>query len=155
MGILRKVIGEGVLPSVIVTDREMALMNAISIVFPGAKHLLCRWHINRNILAKCKKLFETKEKWDRFIMSWNMLVSSSTEEHYNVQFNLFLKEFITYSAALQYVRSSWLDAYKDRFVAAWMDKVMHLGNTTKNRVESSHAQLKWQLGSNQGTFEDS
>ena len=67
--ILRKVIGNGVLPSIIVTDREMTLMNAISIVFPGAKHLLCRWHINRNILAKCKKLFETKEKWDQFIMS--------------------------------------------------------------------------------------
>ena len=64
-----------------------------------------------------------KEKWDRFIMSWNMLVSSFTEEHYNMQFNLFLKEFITYLAALQYVRAPWLDAYNDRFVAAWTDNV--------------------------------
>ena len=39
LGILRTVIGEGVLPSVIVTDKEMALMNVISNVFPSAKHL--------------------------------------------------------------------------------------------------------------------
>ncbi|KAJ8624631.1 hypothetical protein MRB53_033161 [Persea americana] len=84
-----------------------------------------------------------------------MLVFSSTEEHYNLQFNLFLKEFISYLAALQYVRASWLVAYKDRFVAAWTNKVMHLGNTTTNRVESSLVQLKRQLGSHQGTFEDS
>ncbi|GJY45963.1 RNA-directed DNA polymerase, eukaryota [Tanacetum coccineum] len=31
---------------VIVTDRELTLMNACEKVFPHANHLLCRWHIN-------------------------------------------------------------------------------------------------------------
>lgn len=62
LDILRSVTGEGALPDVIVTDKEMALMKAISLVFSSATHLLCRWNINRNVLAKCKKLFEMKEK---------------------------------------------------------------------------------------------
>ncbi|XP_028068684.1 uncharacterized protein LOC114271253 [Camellia sinensis] len=64
--ILRDLIDNSVLPKVIVTDRELALMNAIDNTFPNARHLLCRWHINKNVLMKCKKMFETKEKWDKF-----------------------------------------------------------------------------------------
>ena len=41
-------------PRVIVTDRELALMNASAQVFPEAKKLLYRWHIYRSILSKCK-----------------------------------------------------------------------------------------------------
>ena len=81
-------------------------------------------------------------------------VDPRPQKHYNLQFDLFQKEFITYPVALEYVKKTWLDAYKDRFVAAWTYKVMHFGNTTTNRVESSHAQLKRQLGSSQGTLED-
>ena len=69
LGVLRSIIGDGILPDVIVRDRELSLMKAISTVFPGATHLLCKWHINRNVFVRCKKLFETKEKWDMFIMS--------------------------------------------------------------------------------------
>ena len=44
LNILRSVMDVHFLPSVIVTDRELALMNAIEIVFPTTTHLLCRWH---------------------------------------------------------------------------------------------------------------
>ena len=37
-------------PGVIVTDRDMGLMNGIRDVFPMTKNLLCLWHINKNIL---------------------------------------------------------------------------------------------------------
>ena len=58
-----------ILPELIVTDRDLAQLNTIEKVFSIAKHLLCIWHISRNVLAQCKRLFETKEKWDKFIMS--------------------------------------------------------------------------------------
>ncbi|KAI8568844.1 hypothetical protein RHMOL_Rhmol02G0231900 [Rhododendron molle] len=48
------------LPVVIVTDRELALRNAIRIVFPHATNLLCRFHISKNVLAKCRKIFDDK-----------------------------------------------------------------------------------------------
>nr|KAJ0184863.1 hypothetical protein LSAT_V11C900471780 [Lactuca sativa] len=42
-------------PSVIMSDRELALMNAINMVFPNTTNLLCIWHIEKNVLANCKK----------------------------------------------------------------------------------------------------
>ena len=45
-----------VLPRVIVTDRDLALMNAMKIVFPKCTNLLCRFHIDKNVKAKYKSL---------------------------------------------------------------------------------------------------
>ena len=44
---------------VFVTDRELALMNAIGHFFPGAYNLLCFWYINKNVLTNLKKHFAT------------------------------------------------------------------------------------------------
>ncbi|KAL5170857.1 Protein FAR1-RELATED SEQUENCE 5 [Glycine soja] len=37
------------LPRIIVTDRDLALMNAMKIVFPKCTNLLCRFHIDKNV----------------------------------------------------------------------------------------------------------
>ena len=70
------------LPRVMLTDRELALMSAIDRVFPTSRHLLCRWHINKNVAANCKKLFDTKESWDQFLHHWSLLVMTDTEADY-------------------------------------------------------------------------
>ena len=41
-------------------------------------------------------------------------------------------DFSKYPKALTYVRNVWLDKYKEKFVAAQTNPVMHLGNTTSN-----------------------
>ncbi|KAK5839250.1 hypothetical protein PVK06_008025 [Gossypium arboreum] len=46
---LKLTLEECIYPCVIVTDRELALMNACQQVFPNATRLLCRWHITENI----------------------------------------------------------------------------------------------------------
>ena len=45
---------------VIVTDRDLALMNAMKIVFFEANNLLCQFHIDKNVKAKCKPLVGKK-----------------------------------------------------------------------------------------------
>ncbi|KAL7219451.1 hypothetical protein ACSBR2_012493 [Camellia fascicularis] len=62
-----------------------------------------------------------------------MLVMSSSEEVYMQPLTLLQNEFDLYAEALQYVTSSWLDAYKERFVAVWTTTCMHLENSTTNR----------------------
>ena len=57
------------LPGVIVTDRDLALKNALKTVFPDATNLLCRFHINKNVKAKCKTLVGQKNAWD-YVMEW-------------------------------------------------------------------------------------
>jgi len=48
-------------PEVIVSDKDLALMNAISTVFSKATNLLCRFHINKNVKEKCKMLVDSVE----------------------------------------------------------------------------------------------
>ncbi|XP_028060852.1 uncharacterized protein LOC114264436 [Camellia sinensis] len=152
---LRDVMDGFVVPTVIVTDRELALMNAIHKIFPSARHLLCRWHISKNVLTKCKKMFETQQKWEKFNHEWNSVVYSSFEIQYDERLKSLLKEFSSYPDAVKYVMDTWLVPYKDKFVAAWTDTCMHCGNVTTNRAESAHAKLKRQLGSCQVSFQAS
>ncbi|KAJ1395525.1 FAR1-related protein [Sesbania bispinosa] len=49
-----------------------------------------------------------------------------------------------------YVNKTWIIPHKEKFLAAWIDRVMHLGNTTTNRVESAHARLKRLLQDSRG-----
>ncbi|KAH1241705.1 hypothetical protein GmHk_07G019222 [Glycine max] len=52
---------------------------------------------------------------------------------------------------VDYVNQTWLIPHKERFVKVWTNKVMHLGNTTTNRVEFAHWALKRLL---QNSLED-
>ena len=47
----KSLMGECILPRVIVTDRDLALMKACNVVFPDAKKLLYTWHIQNNIYS--------------------------------------------------------------------------------------------------------
>ncbi|KAH1221688.1 Protein FAR1-RELATED SEQUENCE 5 [Glycine max] len=52
---------------VIVTDRDLALMNAVKTMFPECTNLLCRFHIDKNVKAKCKSLIGQKNAWEYVI----------------------------------------------------------------------------------------
>jgi hypothetical protein len=41
----------------IVTNRELALLNALEASFPLSRHILCQWHISINVLAKTRRFF--------------------------------------------------------------------------------------------------
>jgi hypothetical protein len=57
---------EVVIPKVLCTDQELALMNGITRVFSGCHNILCCWHINKNMLANCKTRFSDVE-WQEFM----------------------------------------------------------------------------------------
>ncbi|KAH1242408.1 hypothetical protein GmHk_07G019750 [Glycine max] len=70
------------LPVVIVTDRDLALMNAVKVVFPECTNLLCRFHIDKNVKAKCKSLIGQKNVWDYVMDSWGNLVDCPLEQEF-------------------------------------------------------------------------
>jgi hypothetical protein len=75
---------EGVnLPLVIATDKDQALMRAIEIVLPNARHLLCTWHISKNVLKHVTKHLEDGEKRASILKLWAKLVSSCSESVYH------------------------------------------------------------------------
>jgi hypothetical protein len=57
----------GQVPEVIITDKDNALRNALDIVFPITSKFLCIWNIEKNVLANCRKDFDTQEEFDLFM----------------------------------------------------------------------------------------
>ena len=48
------------LPEAIVIHRDLSLINAVKTVFSDATNLLFRFHIDKNVKAKCKTLAAQK-----------------------------------------------------------------------------------------------
>ncbi|KAH7859446.1 hypothetical protein Vadar_001190 [Vaccinium darrowii] len=93
------------LSEVLVRDRELALMNAIARVFPKATHLLCRWHIEKNVFAKCRRKFDDKT-WQKFKHAWCNLVHMSTASDYEQGLATLKHDFAVYSSvAIEYVKT--------------------------------------------------
>ncbi|XP_038693740.1 uncharacterized protein LOC119991461 [Tripterygium wilfordii] len=143
---------DGVLASIFICDREIALMNALKNVFSDAKNLLYRVHISKNVLSNCVGMFRLKYDLDDFMACWSNVMRASTENEYEEVVRKMQTEFKDHPRVLSYVNNSWLFKYKTYFVAAWVDKFFHLGNTTTNRVESSHSKLNKYLSNSVGGF---
>lgn len=89
-------------PRITITDRELALINAIEYQ-PSLKdsvYLLCRWHININVLAKCKGMFPGAKRvnsivqrdpsFQAFLQDWGKLVRSRDEATFNARLTDFI-----------------------------------------------------------------
>ncbi|KAH1254681.1 Protein FAR1-RELATED SEQUENCE 5 [Glycine max] len=109
------------LPGVIVTDKDPTLMNAVKTVFPDCTNLLCRFHIDKNVKAKCKSLIGQKKcmKFDDCRKKFEIACSP-------------------WPMFIDYVNKTWIIPHKEKFVKAWTNKVMHLGNTTINKYGNVH-----------------
>ena len=58
------------LPSVILTDRCLAVMNAASAIFPTATALLCTWYVNKAVFTRCQPAFPEEIEWKEFYNFW-------------------------------------------------------------------------------------
>nr|KAJ0193412.1 hypothetical protein LSAT_V11C800448590 [Lactuca sativa] len=100
----KEIIGQGNQPCVIMSDRELALMNGIKNIFPTMTNLLCVWHIEKNVLANCKKYFGRAEDFDIFMSSWNNVVYSTTEDLFEKNWDEFESMYIEKKDALEYIK---------------------------------------------------
>ncbi|KAL4569437.1 hypothetical protein LXL04_025075 [Taraxacum kok-saghyz] len=133
-------------PRVIVTDRDLALMNASRRVFPNAARLLCRWHITENIRKNCRTLFNQQADWDSFRAMWTILVDSPTLVCYNKNYEKLQSMLRKIPLALKYMDENWLLHYKEMFVSVWIDQHLNFEERTTNRFESQHSKLKKYIG---------
>ncbi|XP_057485845.1 uncharacterized protein LOC130772121 [Actinidia eriantha] len=141
------------LPSVFVSDRDLALINAIESCFPMARHILCVWHINQCVMKKCAPMLGME--WKRFYASWHLLINSSTQWSYQQKWEVMREEYQRFEGVLKYLWETWLHPYKNRFVSAWVDTCMHLGSNSSQRAESAHARLKLYLGDTMSSLQTS
>jgi histone-lysine N-methyltransferase SETD2 len=82
--------------------------------------------------------------------SFEALLDSQTKECYVQSLVEFRK--VCEPRFLNYVEKTILDTDRTKVVRAWTDDIMHFGNTTTNRAESSHGHLKKFLPDGNGDF---
>ena len=92
------------MPKVVVTNRDNTLMNAVVKVLPETDHILCYFHIGKNVKAKCitycrvkakptdakvveKEVKEAKEEKHcdivkKIMRVWKKVVESPTDDSY-------------------------------------------------------------------------
>lgn len=156
------------LPSVVLSDRCIACINAIETVFPSAHPLLCLWHANRAVLAHCLPIFKLQERlaagiaadtsqiagsdpvaWASFYDFWHSIMRSPNESIFNTRVAAFeAKYLLDHAEEVAYIKKTWLQPYKEKLVKAWVDQHMHFGNAVTSRVEGIHALLKSYLKTN-------
>jgi histone-lysine N-methyltransferase SETD2 len=92
-------------PRVILTDRDLALMNACKRVFPNATRCLCRWHIGHNIAKHCKASFKTSD-WKKFTWLWATLCESPSIAVYEYNHSKLYKRLVedNRGSKLQYMQ---------------------------------------------------
>ena len=138
-------------PKVFITDRETALRNALSTVFPDSKTHLCAWHINKNITTNCKKHFPPGDStaWDYFMKIWNNTTHSKTVDSFEENLSELKQHLSKRPAVLEYLENSILPV-KESFVVAWASHFPHLRNLNTSRVESGHAFIKIFISTSSG-----
>jgi MULE transposase domain/Zinc knuckle len=150
------------LPSIVLTDRCIACMNAVSTCFPSSFSLLCLWHANKAVLRYCLPAFMVRERvastsrttsaasetgpWEEFYQSWHSIISSPNEDTFNERVSDFEGTYLPDCLEeVGYIKTYWLDPYKEKLVKAWVDQHTHFGNVATSRVEGIHALLKSHL----------
>ncbi|MCL7028637.1 hypothetical protein MKW94_006152 [Papaver nudicaule] len=139
------------LPSLFVTDRESALINAIDIVFPKAKRLLCTWHLNLEVQANCEPAFDNDEEWQQFYSEWNHVWQADTKDEYGDAYaDLSTAWSLSHPSCIVYLRDTWLKQ-KEKFALAWTSKIKHFGNTM-TKPDGEQEKLRRYLGSAVDSF---
>ncbi len=70
-------------PEVVLTDKEDALIGNLHEIMPANHHMLCVWHINKNIQARASKYFFEKELYKAWMELWHEVCQAATLAEYN------------------------------------------------------------------------
>ncbi|OWZ17312.1 hypothetical protein PHMEG_0008758 [Phytophthora megakarya] len=150
-------------PSGILTDRDQACMNALEVMFPGVPSMVCRWHMNRNVLAKASTVLgqveiqnpmpgqdkcENSVATDQFIELYHAAVSAETEADCDEKCTIIR----LYNAEMaNYMDKHWWK-YKTKIVRCWTNQYLHFGYRDTSPVEGTHAKCKKWLESSRGNY---
>lgn len=102
---------------------------------PNCTNLLCRFHINKNVEAKCKVLIGTDDFALSVMENWKYLIYAETVEQFDEEWKemcVMCKDFPDF---ISYISTTWLK-HKEKFVSAWTNSVLHFGTTTSNRYNA-------------------
>lgn len=73
-------------------------------------------------------------------------MQSSNEEAFSKRVSDFEQKYLPdYTDEVGYIKTTWLDPYKEKLVKAWVNQYPHFDNVVTSRVEGIHGLLKSHL----------
>ncbi len=131
---------------VLMTNRNLKLINALHQIFFTVKHLLCVWHVNKNVLIHCKSDFIIKETWEKFYSKWQAMMYVHIFEIYrknwnNLQNDYYAKHF----EIINYLKDIWIRSFDRKIIKCYINKIRHFFIISTSRSKSAHRVLKHNL----------
>ena len=114
-------------PNTLITNRELALINAINTAFLNSIYILCHQYVNINVLAKTKKYFPSlvqnlvtkiyscHPKFKDFMKMWNRILWSTSHQDYELNLTEFKAK--NPSLAVKYCIDTQLTLWKEKLVS--------------------------------------
>ena len=65
--------------------------------------------------------------------NWGTLVDCPSGHQFAESLQKFQIAYSPWPMFIDYVNDTWIIPHKEKFITAWTNQVMHLGNTTTNR----------------------
>ncbi|KAI9910240.1 hypothetical protein PsorP6_010721 [Peronosclerospora sorghi] len=128
------------IPPEIVTDSEGALADAIQEVAHHSRHLLCLWHIEKNVLANIKNHIVNGDEHKAFMMSSASVCRANTPAQFEMLKDTLFTQLSHVPAVIKYLTDTWLP-HKKKNVSAWTNNCRYFGNTSTSAAEGVHATL--------------
>jgi hypothetical protein len=131
--------------TIIVTNMKKSLMIVIETQFSKINHLLCIWHINKNVVTNCKRSLN-KKKWDVFFAEWKTIVYTLSKQllwelwnRFSVKYSDHDNDYVVKYLVIIYI------THVQRFAKCFSNRMLHFDTTITSRDERRHAVMKRQL----------
>ena len=137
-------------PAVFIADRDLALMGALSGVLPDTRHMLCIWHIFKNVEARYKRVVRDHDAEEiggaaAFTVDFKGLAFASTRADFDAMLErMQAHPSPLYGECVVYLCEQWVP-YKEKWATAWTKNARHLRNEASSRAEGAHNALKTEL----------
>ncbi|CAG8645960.1 8732_t:CDS:2 [Dentiscutata erythropus] len=123
----------------ILTDKDPAVLPAISIELPHVKYQFCTWHIEQNIVKNLTS--KLNNKFMAFSKDFKLLMMENNDKQFVIRWNRLLEE---YPEAKNYMEQ-W-KPISHMWAYSYTNKNINYGIRTTQRSEASNTHLKHLLG---------
>ncbi len=132
--------------NVMITNRDLKLINVLHQIFFIVRHFLCVWHVNKNVLKHCKSDFSIKEKWEKFYSEWQTMIYAHSIEIYQEKWNKLQNDhYAKHFEIINYLKNIWIRSFDRKIIKCYINQIRHFFFTTISRFESAHQVLKHNL----------
>ena len=135
-------------PAVIFTDSDPAMAAALRAIMAATIHLLCIWHLSKNILSNVRPAFAgDAAKWAAFNSKWwsiCLCTDTSSVSRFDAEWQELLALLDASAADAKTVNEArtWLatlNARRKQWAARWCWAVLTLGVHSTQRAEAVHS----------------